>query len=228
MTVMTREFVKRRGFSLSPEARQRAHDHLLSVGYTEDQLKPIKWPEDALSAYKDCCNDEWKFFTIGDRRRRRQKHAKEVLYMKREHGVTKIQPLYVWVFFCFGIGNTIDPDDGYCGIRGLRSTGLMSGWFAYLIGQDVSVALNFRGGGDRFQERVMELFPLVKATTLFDGPDFDEWMLSFVERYPKGLRCEVPQGKAVVHAEVCGGRVVEILEVGQWPKKSKQSVKAAG
>jgi len=219
MTVMTRSFIEGMSIWLTPGPRERAHKYLLSAGYTEHQPKPIEWPDDALSAHRDHPWEEWKFFTIGDRRRRRQEHAKEVLYMKRECDVTKIRPLYVWVFHCPGIGGEIVGALGHEGIRSVGTTGLMGGWYAYLIGQGISVALNFRGYHGKINNRLMELFPLVKPTNLFDGPDFHEWMMAFVEQYPKGLWCDVPQGKAVVRAEVCGHQVIKILEVGQWPAR---------
>ena len=90
-----------------------------------------------------------------------------------------------------------------------------------MIGQNISIALNFRGYAGKTIDRIMELFPLVKATTLFDGPDFDEWMLAFVERYPKGLWCDVPQGKAPVWGEVAGGQVERILGPAKWPEKAR-------
>lgn len=221
MDVMMRSFKEGMSSWFTPEARQRAHEYLLSVGYTEDQLKPIEWPDDAVSAHRDHVGQPWRFTTKGDIRRCRQDRAKEILRYKREEGATKIRPLYVWVFHCPGIGGDMVGALGHEGIRGVRSDGLMSGWYAYLIGQGVSIALNFRGHYKKMIDRLMELFPLVKATTLFDGPDFDEWMRAFVERYPKGLWCDVPQGKAVVRAEVDGDSVIRILEVGQWPAKRK-------
>ena len=172
------------------------------------------------------------FTTKADIRRKRQEDAKEVLWFKREYGLVKRVPVYVWVFHCPGIGGEmvgalghpdIDAGSGITNhpdIRKVRTDGLMGGWYTYLIGQGISEALNFRGYAGKTIDRLMELFPLVKATTLFDGPDFDEWMLAFVEQYPKGLWCDVPQGKSPVWAEVKGGFVTKILGHAKWPVKA--------
>lgn len=222
MTVIMRSFMDScKGF-FSPETRQRAKEHLLSIGYREEDLQPIVWPEDALSAHRDHAGQPWKFTTKVDIRRQRQEDAKQTLQRIRKDGAMRRVPLYVWVFHCpgiFGADEIIEPLDT-TDLRSVHTTGIMGGWYTYLIGQnmgqEISLALNFRGDWQKMIDRVMELFPLVKATTLFDGPDFDEWMLLFVERYPKGLWCDVPQGKAPVWAEVEGGQVKRILGRAKW------------
>ncbi len=195
MTVMTRSFKEGISSWFTPEARQRAYDYLISVGHSPESLKPIEWPDDALSASRNDRTQEWEFFTIGDRRRRRQEHAKEVLYMKREFGVVRIQLLYVWVFY--------NPNWIY------------TGWYTYLIGTGVSQSLNFRGFDENLVARLMELFPLIDPT-LFGPGDFKIWMEKFAKRYKKGKPRNRRQGKAVIRCEVKGDQVVKILEVGQW------------
>lgn len=221
MTVMTRSFMESSKHPFSVESRQRAKEHLLSLGYREKDLQPIVWPEDAVSAHRDFMGDPWEFTTKADIRRRRQEDAKETLQRIRKDGAMKRLPLYVWVFHCPGIGGEMVGALGHPGIpiRPVGTTGLMGGWYTYIIGQGISVALNFRGYYQKIIGNVMELFPLVRATTLFDPPDFDEWMLAFVERYPKGLWCDVPHGKAPVWGEVEGNEIKRILGRAQWPKK---------
>lgn len=197
---------------LSADGRRRAREHLLSLGHREEDLNPIEWPDDAVSAYQRHRGDPWQFITNADIRRNRQERAKERLtWVRGERFVTKVQPMYVWVFFCHGIGGEI------CNPWGKRVGGnLFCGWYTYLIGRGISVALNFRSNNWYLQDRVMELFPLVKAETLFDPPDFEKWMVEFAKKYQRYSPHFSCQGKAVVYAEVKNGHIQEITGKGKW------------
>lgn len=151
---------------LSEDARRRAKEYLKSAGIDIDRIPKINWPEDAVSAHQKHRRAPWEYTTRTDLKRQRQHNAKEALWFKREYGAVHRQALYVWVFWCPGIG-------------GGRGPGLMSGWYAYIIGTGISHALNFRGYAHELNSRLMELFPLVKPRTLFDGPDFSEWMMEW-------------------------------------------------
>lgn len=199
--IMMRSFKEGISSWLTPEARQRARELLLARGYLEEHLKPIEWPDDAVSAHRDHSGQPWQFTTRADIRHRRQKSAKEVLWMKREFGVLKRQPLYVWVFY--------NPNWIY------------TGWYTYLIGTGISHALNFRSTDTKMIERLMQLFPLVEPT-LFGPGDFELWMKKFVKRYKVDKPGNRRQGKAPVWAEVTNGnakafrRVERITERGYW------------
>lgn len=186
------------GFNLSPEARQRAREYLKSVGYGDKEIQPIIWPDDAVSASRRHRYAPWVFTTKADVRRQRQERMKRILYWKREDGVVQRRALYVWVFWCPGVG-------GFA----------FKGWWTYIIGIGVSYGGKYIHGGGMIAE-AMKLYPLVEPT-LYGPPDLDRWMAEFVKRYQKGKWCGKPQGKAPVWAEVEGTRIKRILGRAEWP-----------
>jgi len=182
---------------LSDAGRWRAREHLLSVGYTEKQLQPIVWPEDAVSAHREHMYAPWEFTTKADILRGKRERMEHNLWWKREYGVTHIQPLYVWVFWC----------PGFFGFA-------YRGWWLYLFGRGISS--NKYQEGDIFSQ-LMELFPLIEPT-LYGPPDIKEWKAEFVKRYQRGYWCGKPQGKAPIWAEVKGTSIEKILGRAEWPK----------
>ena len=187
-------------FNLSPEARKRAREYLKSLGYQDKELQPIVWPDDAVSASRRYRGAPWQFTTKADIRRQRQERMKRILYWKREYGVVQRKPLYVWVFRCPGW--------------------VYEGWYTYIIGTNISCALNFRGYAKGLITQLMQLFPLIEPT-LFGSQDLGEWMAEFIKHYQRGTWCGKPQGKAPVWAEVEGGRVNRIFDRAQWPDENK-------
>lgn len=184
----------------SEEAHERCRKHLLSVGYREEDLKPIVWPDDAVHAHRDHLGDPWKFTTQADIRRKRQEDAKDTLRRVRGENEkrSKIQCLYVWVFYCHGI------------------SGFYVGWYTYIIGLNFSAALNFRCYSNRLVERLMRLYPLVEAETLFEPPDFEKWMREFAKKYKRHSPHFSRQGKSPVLCEVCGGDIKKIIKKIEW------------
>ena len=190
----------KRGFlNLSPEANQRATEYLRSVGWDVDRIKPLIWPEDAVSAYRDHPYDPWKFVTKLDVKQRRQREAKEVLWYKRNDGVIKRRAAYVWVFWCPGISGIF-----------------FRGWYIYVIGNgfDWSGKLSSKLG-----KRILELFPFVEPV-LFGTPNEKKWMGGFVKRFKKGKWGGRWQGKTPVWVEVKGCNITKIIERVEWPRKS--------
>jgi hypothetical protein len=206
-------------FSLSDDARRRAREHLKSVGYDVDGIQPLIWPDDAVEASRKHIYAPWEFVTKADVRRSRQERMKRILWWKREYGVVRRRALYVWVFRCPGW--------------------VYEGWYTYLIGTNISCALNFRGNNESLIARLMELFPLVGPTRLlFEDrsggpaasapassfrrqergglPDLDKWMAEFVKRYQRGTWCGRPQGKSPVWAEVEGTHIKRIIGRAEW------------
>lgn len=181
---------------LSEEARRRAREHLKSAGYDVDRIQPLVWPDDAVSAHRKHRYAPWEFVTNADVRRQRQKRMESILWWKREYGVVRRMPLYVWVFRCPGW--------------------VFGGWYTYIIGTNISFALNFRGYAKSMIAQLMQLFPLIEPT-LFGPPDLDKWMAEFVKRYQRGTWCGKPQGKAPVWAEVEGTHIKRIIGRAQWP-----------
>jgi hypothetical protein len=187
------------GFSFSEEARKRAYEHLKSLGYTDDELRPIEWPQDAVSAYRDNGHAAWKFTTIADILRRKRDRMENNLRWKREHEIIERRTLYVWVFWCPGI------------------SGFFRGWWTYLVGHGG----DYCSGGHKgevdgvLKEDLLRLFPLVEKR-LFDT-DWNLWMRRFVKKYRRGVWCGKPQGKAPLWAQTEGNRVLKILGRAQWP-----------
>lgn len=197
-TVITRSF-KDSSF-LGEAGRQRAKEHLLSIGYREEQLKPIVWPEDAVSAHREHQYAPWEFTTKADILRGKRERQKQRLWMKREYGVIHRRALYVWVFWCPGIYGIF-----------------YRGWHIYLIGRGVESGKYFKGS--ELCSQVRSLFPL--AQSLYGPPDIEEWKAEFVKRYQRGLRCGKPQGKAPIWAEVKGSSIEKILGRAEWPNRTE-------
>ena len=135
------------GFSFNPEARQRAKDHLLSVGYRPEQLKPIEWPEDAVYATRSPRGD-WEFTYKSDILAERRKRMQRCLYWKREHDAVYTVPAYVWVFHIPG-------------------SNFYPGWWTYLIGKNIAEKANLSSLGFREQrslERISGSIGIVLST----------------------------------------------------------------
>lgn len=191
-----------RGFlHLSDDAYRRAREHLKSAGIQVEDLQPLNWPEDAVSAYQKHMYAPWQYTTRTDIKRRRQEKAKKILWLKREYKTTQRRALYVWVFWCPGI------------------SGIFEGWWIYLVG----IGHNYRSGGHKGQvdgkllDDLLRLFPLVEPD-LFEI-NWDKWMKKFVKKYHRGNWGGKPQGKAPIWAEVSNGPVEKILGRAKWPKK---------
>lgn len=192
------------GFCLSDEARQRGIEHLKSEGIRMEDVPPLIWPEDAVSAYQEHMYAPWEYTTRTDIRRRRQKAAKKELIYLREDGVSRRRALYVWVFWCPGV-------DGF----------VFRGWWTYLVG----IGRYYRGGGykgqveGKLQDDLLRMFPLTEPN-LFEL-NWDKWMAEFVKRFPKGRWGGKPQGKVPIWAEIQGGSVKRILSRAEWPKNNQ-------
>lgn len=197
-TVITRSFKDSGSFLLSEEARKRATEHLKSLGYREEELQPIEWPEDAVSAYREHMYAPWQFTTKSDIRRQRRERMEHHLWWKREYGVIERRALYVWVFWCPGLF-------GFA----------YRGWWVYLIGRGIESG-KYLEQDTKTMSRLMELFPLVEST-LFGSPDIAKWKKEFVKRYRRGTWAGRPQAKAPVWAEVEGTRIRRILGRAKWP-----------
>lgn len=205
-TVIRRDFLSKAGglFSLSDDARRRAREYLASVGYDAARIQPIVWPEDAVSAYKAHTSAAWQFTTRADVLARRRELMEDNLQLKREDGVIRRVPLYVWVFWCPGV------------------SGVFRGWWTYFVGLNCE----YRGGGYKGEadgalwDRVQELFPVIDPILpgIERGWRQDErWMKEFARRYRRGTRSGEPQGKAPVWAEVEGGWIKRLLSRAEWP-----------
>lgn len=194
-TVISRNF---RFAFLGEAGSKRAREYLLSAGIREEALQPIVWPDDAVSVHRDHVYAPWQFTTKADIRRGKRERMEQSLWMKREYGVTHIQPLYVWVFWCPGLF-------GFA----------YRGWWLYLIGRGIETGRYFESS--ELCLKVMELFPLIEPT-LYGPPDIKEWKAEFVRRYQRGLWCGKPQGKAPIWAEVKGTSIKKILGRAQWPQ----------
>ena len=195
-TLINRNF----SISLSEDARRRAREYLLSRGYREEQLKPIVWPEGAVSAHRRYSGAPWEFILKSDILRAKRERMERNLWWKREYGVIHRRPLYIWVFWCPGVG-------GFA----------FRGWWTYIIGRGVE------HGGKRSVAtepilRAMELFPVIEPR-LFeeDWQQRERWMKEFVKRYRRGKWCGKPQGKAPIWAEIEGSSIVKILGRAEWP-----------
>jgi len=188
---------------LSDDARRRAREHLKSVGIRVEELQPLIWPEDAVSAYREHMYAPWKFTLKSDILRQRRERMEHHLWWKREYNVTHRRPLYVWVFWCPGVG-------GFA----------FRGWWTYLIGKNISYSPAFRNNDRKTISRLMELFPLIEPK-LFGPPNLDEWMAEFVRRYQRGYWCGKPQGKSPIWAEVQGSNIRRLLNRVEWPEDEK-------
>jgi hypothetical protein len=138
------------------------------------------------------------FTDLGGAKRDRQ--AKRLEWKREGCGTTEIRPVYVWVFWCPGLG-------GFA----------YRGWWTYLVGRGIECG-KYLSHNERMIRRIMELFP-VEAPGLF-GPSLThyEWMPRFAKMYQRGKHCGKPQGKAPVWAEVRNGNVQEIIKKAKWPR----------
>jgi len=195
-----------KGFlSLSDDARRRAREYLESAGIAVERLPPLIWPDDAVSAYHEHMYAPWKFTTKADIRRKKIEKMNESLQWKREDGVVRRVPLYVWVFHCPGVS-------GFA----------FKGWWTYLIG----IKGECYGGGHKGNvegglfDKIKELFPIADPMLhgIEEGWEQDErWMKGFARRYQRGKWCGKPQGKAPVWAEIEGNSIRKILSRAEWP-----------
>jgi len=188
------------GIQLTPEARQRAKEHLLSVGYRPEQLEPIEWPDDAVSACRSHKGDEWKFTLKSDILREKINRMNKCLRLKRELGLVRRLPAYVWVFYVPGA--------------------IFSGWWTYLIGRGCEHGGKYQVDTDLICQ-AMEMFPVVKThPVLFDSEyEFEKkkrWQKAFAKRYQCGTRGGKPQGKAPIWVEAKGNCIIKILGHGKW------------
>lgn len=184
------------GIEMTDEKRRRIRKYLISVGVPEEILKPIIWPEDAVSAYREHSYAPWKFTTKKDILREKRKSMEQNLWFKREYGVTQKRPLYVWVFWCPGI------------------SGVFEGLWTYIVG----LGRDYHGGGYKGQvdghllDDIMRLFPVCNLFPV----SHDQWQEEFIKKYRRGTHCGKPQGKAPIWAEVKGDSIVRILGRAQW------------
>jgi len=203
-TLVSRNFK----ISLSDDARRRAREYLISLGYREEDFEPIVWPEDAVSAYRRSVYEAWQFTTKADILRGKRKRMEDNLWWKREYRVIHRRALYVWVFWCSGI------------------SGVFEGLWAYIVG----VGRDYHGGGYKGQldghlfDEVMRLFPIIDPTLFEFEEDWqqrEKWKAEFVKRYQRGYWCGKPQGKAPVWAEMQNNRIKNILGRAQWPSAGR-------
>lgn len=189
------------GSLLSAAARQRAKEYLISIGYREEQLKSIVWPEGAVSAYRGHVGAPWEFTTKADILRGKCERMKQSLRMKREYGVIHRRALYVWVFWCPGVG-------GFA----------FRGWWTYIIGCGVEHGGKYTQASGLILQ-AMGLFPIIEPTLFEEDREYRErWMKEFAKRYQRGLWCGKPQGKAPIWAEVQGNSIKKILGRAQWAR----------
>lgn len=182
------------GIHLSDESRQRAKEYLLSVGYREDDLKPIVWPDDAVSAYRNHSGAPWQFTTKADILRKKRERMESNLRHKRESDGTCRVPLYVWVFWCPGA--------------------IFEGWWLYLIGREYESS-KFLFRDEELVAQIMELFDI----PLFGEGDLENWKAEFVRWFRRGKHGGKPQGKSPVWAEMRNGRLIKLLGRAEWPQR---------
>jgi hypothetical protein len=196
-TVINRNF---RFPILSEVGRQRAREHLISVGVRVDRLQPIIWPEDAVSAYRPHMYAPWEYTTEADILRKKWE-LRENHRIWMESQITHRRLLYVWVFWCPGI------------------SGIFEGWWTYIIG--CGVEYGGKHDTDTYLiRRVMEMFPVIDPTLFaMDWQQRERWMKEFAKRYQRGEWCGKPQGKALIWAEVKGHDIVKLLGKAEWAKK---------
>lgn len=190
------------GIKMTDKKRLRIREYLVSVGIQVDRLQPLIWPEGAVSAYKEYMYAPWEYTTKADiLRQKRQRRRTHRIWM--ESRITHRRRLYVWVFWCPGVG-------GFA----------FRGWWTYIIGCGVEY-----GGKLIFDTepilQAMRLFPVIEPT-LFeeDWEQRERWMIEFAKRYQRGLWCGKPQGKALIWAEVRGSTIIKILGRAQWHPRS--------
>lgn len=193
------------GIEMTDEKRRRMREHLISMGVRIDRLQPLIWPEGAVSACREHMYGPWEYTLKSDilraKRERRDRHRRWM-----ESQINHRRRLYVWVFWCPGVG-------GFA----------FRGWWTYIIGCGVEHGGVHSTDSDLIL-RAMELFPVIEPT-LFqeDWQQREKWMKKFAKRYQRGLRCGKPQGKAPIWAEVKGGSIVKILGRAEWSIKKGEN-----
>ena len=193
-------------FQLTDDARQRIREHLVSVGVDVENIPPLIWPDDAVSAHQDHEYAPWQYITKSDLLRERRERMESRLWWKREHGVVRRVPLYVWTFFVPGF--------------------IFGGWWTYLVGpkgQHYGSGHKGEVSGEIFNQ-IQELFPVVDPALFEVEEDWKarkRWMMEFAKRYQRGARGGKPQGKAPVWAQVQGDNdhiLERILGRAEWPR----------
>ena len=173
--------------------RSRLRDRNAPGNITERMLS---WPEDAVSASRRFPGEPWEFTYKSDILKAKRERMEQSLRNKREIGRVERRALYVWVFWCPGIG-------GFA----------FRGWWTYLVGIG---GKRYHGHGVKgnvageLMDKVMELFPVANPLPLFGPVDLHDWKPLFATQYQHGLWCGKPQGKAAVWAMVEGERVLTI------------------
>lgn len=187
---------------ISEEAYERLKQHLISMGYRENDLQPIVWPEGSISAYRDHSEQPWTFRYKADVLREKKERMDHNLWTKRKYGILEYRPIYIWVFHCPGIFG-----------------GIFEGWWIYMV----RAGGILRGGGCRgsveghLLNQILEMFPLVDKGLFDNTIDIEEWKQAFVKKYQRGKWCRKPQGKAPVLAEIKNGCVNNIIKKLNWP-----------
>ena len=165
--------------------RPRPRDRSNPEFFTE---RMFDWPDDAVSASREGVGRAWHFRTVGDVLREKRERMEAALRRKRQEGIVERWAVFVWAFWCPGIG-------GFA----------FRGWWLYLrgIGGDTLPAGGTKGsfGGDLLR-RVRELFPVPGQQTLY-GPISDEdYAEAFAAKYRRGTDCGRPQGLAACWASI--------------------------
>ena len=118
----------------------------------------IPWPEGGVSAYRRFPRDPWVFTTKADLLRRRRERMEANLRLKREYGIVQRRLLYVWVFWCPGVG-------GFA----------FRGWWISLVGINIDFECKYFER-TKMCSGLMELFPLVEKPLFgFGPPDIEKW-----------------------------------------------------
>lgn len=191
---------------MTDEKRRRIREYLISVGVRVEELHPLIWPKNAVSAYRKSIYEPWEYTLKSDiLRRKRELRDQHRSWMESQ--ITHRRRLYVWVFWCPGI------------------SGFFEGWWTYIIGYG-----GVEHGGKFTQDsnlilRAMELFPVIEPKLFDTEEDWEQrerWMIEFAKRYQRGLWCGKPQGKAPIWAEVQGNTIVKILGRAQWSNKTNR------
>lgn len=193
---------------LSEDAQRRIRVDMEAIGYNVDDIQPLDWPEGAVSACREHMYAPWQYTTKADIRRKRQKDAKEVLWLKREYKVIHKRAAYVWVFWCPGI------------------SGCFRGWWTYLKGNGFDHGGTHQTDSDLILE-AMRMFPVVEPSLFDVGEDWEvreKWMIEFAKYYQRGVWCGKPQGKAPIWVEVKENNIEKILGHAGWRLNCKSTI----
>ena len=189
-------------FIIRPRKKDR-----LRPGFNAERM--LDWPDDAVSAARRFPEDPWRFTYRSDVLRGKRERMEQALSLKRKPDLLR-RALYVWVFWCPGLGGV-----AFCG------------WWTYLIGVG---GVRYHGGGTKGQVvgglmgTIRSLFPVTNPHPLFETIKDDEWMRRFARRHQRGRWSGRPQGKAAVWATVRGEHVEEILGLAQAREKVRDAV----